>query len=366
MQKGKQGGICNMKLIKILLILPTVLLFSCAPVVSTRLIRSYPALPPADTVKLYDEKETVPGDAIELGTVKVDDSGFSTNCGWEVVIAKAKAEARKAGGNAIKIINHNPPSIFGSSCHRITALILKLDVSANADVTSSTDSLQKNAPLPVTETPAPKSKADDFQRLRLSVSGGYSYRLGKVSTDLPQFLQDYISDLKSGYHFSGDVMYMPSRKIGFGFHYSLFRASNFLNNIVMVDPVSKLQRTGMLKDDMTIQYFAPFIGSMSSSKNKKVHFIWELSLGYLTYRNEAAVIDEFTLTSNTLGSHYSFGFDFNIEKKVCLGFSLGLSSATLTWYQYDDGKEVRTVKLSPEQYDGLSRFDFSIGLRFHP
>ena len=43
-----------------------------------------------------------------------------------MVLNMAKLEARKAGGDAIKIIKHRPPSLFGSSCHRITAKILRI------------------------------------------------------------------------------------------------------------------------------------------------------------------------------------------------------------------------------------------------
>ncbi|MDC7217994.1 MAG: hypothetical protein PQJ28_03120 [Spirochaetales bacterium] len=71
--------------------------------------------------------ESIPEAAIQLGEIKIGDTGFSTNCTWEVVIEKAKEEARKAGGNAIKITEHRPPSVMGSSCHRIKAAILKLE-----------------------------------------------------------------------------------------------------------------------------------------------------------------------------------------------------------------------------------------------
>jgi hypothetical protein len=71
--------------------------------------------------------QQVPDNSEVLGQVKIGDTGFSTNCGYETVIGKAKFEARKAGGNAIKIIEHRPPSVLGSSCHRIIAKILKVE-----------------------------------------------------------------------------------------------------------------------------------------------------------------------------------------------------------------------------------------------
>jgi hypothetical protein len=107
-----------------LLVIP--LLFSCSAKVTTSLVNKYPALDYKDEVIVIGVIGEVPETATEVGTVKIGDSGFSTNCGWEVVIEKAKLEARKAGGNVLKIIEHTPPN-FSSTCDRITAKILKVE-----------------------------------------------------------------------------------------------------------------------------------------------------------------------------------------------------------------------------------------------
>jgi hypothetical protein len=100
-------------------------LISCAPKVSTSLTKTYPALDHQDEVIVIGTTEDAPTTAIQIGIVKIGDSGFSTNCGWDVVIEKAKLEARKAGGNIVKIVEHTPPN-FSSTCDRITARILNV------------------------------------------------------------------------------------------------------------------------------------------------------------------------------------------------------------------------------------------------
>jgi hypothetical protein len=102
-------------------------IIACSPKVITKLTKIYPPLDYKEDVIVIGISEEQPATAIEIGTVKIDDTGFSTNCGWNVVIEKAKMEARKAGGNVLKIIEHIPPSTMGSSCDRITAKILKID-----------------------------------------------------------------------------------------------------------------------------------------------------------------------------------------------------------------------------------------------
>ncbi len=105
-----------------------VLLFSaCSPKVATTITQTEKPLDYTEEVAVIPLSEAIPDGSRELGEIKIGDTGFSTNCSWEVVIEKAKEEARKAGGNAIKITEHKPPSVFGSSCHRITATIIKTD-----------------------------------------------------------------------------------------------------------------------------------------------------------------------------------------------------------------------------------------------
>jgi hypothetical protein len=119
------------------------ILNACSPKIATSVSKNYAVLDYREDVKVFGVEETEPNDAELLGTVKIGDTGFSTNCGLDVVIDKAKTEARKIGGNAIKITRHTPPGgIWGSSCHQITANILKVDkIEDYATSATITDSL---------------------------------------------------------------------------------------------------------------------------------------------------------------------------------------------------------------------------------
>lgn len=116
-----------MKTLNVFLVLSMLIAFSsCSPKVSTILSKSYPPLDYKQEVVVFGLIEDAPSHSEVLGQVKVGDSGFSTKCNYEVVMDQAKLEARNVGGNAIKIIKHKKPDLW-SSCHRITAQILKLE-----------------------------------------------------------------------------------------------------------------------------------------------------------------------------------------------------------------------------------------------
>ena len=97
---------------------------ACSPRITTQLSKSYSPLDYKQDIKVLGLSDPVPGKTEDLGVVKIEDTGFSTNCAYEVVVDAAKTEARRVGGNAIKIIDHVPPSVMGSSCHNIIAKIL--------------------------------------------------------------------------------------------------------------------------------------------------------------------------------------------------------------------------------------------------
>jgi hypothetical protein len=113
---------------KILSFLTCLLVFvSCSPKITTSISKTYATLNYEEEVRVLSISDSEPDNSELLGTVKIGDSGFTVDCNLTMVIDKAKIEARKVGGNAIKITKHSPPNFWGSSCHRITANILKVD-----------------------------------------------------------------------------------------------------------------------------------------------------------------------------------------------------------------------------------------------
>ena len=109
----------------------SLILTGCNAKVSTQITKTYPAIDSTQNIHVLRWEESLPENTEVIGMVEVGDNGLTGNskCTYEAVIEKAKEEARKAGGNAIKITKHKIPDVI-SSCHRITADILRIE---NAD-----------------------------------------------------------------------------------------------------------------------------------------------------------------------------------------------------------------------------------------
>jgi hypothetical protein len=112
---------------KKILFLPTILLFiSCATSVSTKLVNTtYQKLGNSEQIFVLEKNENLPDNSEYIGDIKIGDSGFSTDCGYNKVVADATNSARNAGANIVKITEVKEPSIFSSSCYRIKAKIYR-------------------------------------------------------------------------------------------------------------------------------------------------------------------------------------------------------------------------------------------------
>lgn len=130
MKNNRFGCLCGKPFLATVLVACCALVQTgCNPKISTNISKSYPTTAYDQQIAVIPLEQEIPAGAEVLGEVKIGDNGFTAtaNCTYSKVLEDAKLEARKAGGNAIKITEHKLPTAMGSSCHRITASILHLE-----------------------------------------------------------------------------------------------------------------------------------------------------------------------------------------------------------------------------------------------
>lgn len=102
-----------------------VLTTGCAPKIKTTVLSPSRSNRPIrfDQPFAVIEKDTVDFSSEQLlGTVEIKDNGLSIHCQYEKVMAKAKQEALKMGGNCLVLTKHVAPNVW-SSCDHIKANI---------------------------------------------------------------------------------------------------------------------------------------------------------------------------------------------------------------------------------------------------
>ena len=101
---------------KLYLFITILFICNCSPKIRTIISNS--------DYKKLDESE-VPENSKYIGELKISDSGFTTDCGYEKIMNEAKIEAKKLGGNIIQVIEIKEPQKWGSTCYRLKAKIFR-------------------------------------------------------------------------------------------------------------------------------------------------------------------------------------------------------------------------------------------------
>ncbi|MCD8269092.1 MAG: porin family protein [Parabacteroides sp.] len=256
------------------LLLP--LLFgSCAPKVMTDLVKIRPASVTAEEVRLYGVGQAVPDTAELIGRVKVVDSGASTKCNYDQVVALAKRETAKAGGNALALTDHRKPSLLGSSCHQIAGDMLWLGDTANWGAGTALA-----LPTPVRDENADRAKSP-FSHSTFYGSIGYAFMTNKFY--LPQGTS---GNPKNGVDWQLGYDWVSRSGFGAGVMYSGYKSSYAYSN-------------------MDIKVGLTYIAPQFVMKQKVGRWGIEerIGMGYFNYRESAE-----NVSASLSGFGYSFLF----------------------------------------------------------
>ncbi len=297
------------------------LLSSCAPRVITDVMKTYPALASADSVIVFEPEELVPNSAEPLGKVSVIDGGMSTKCNYDQVLRLARQETAKVGGNGFALVNHLNPSFWGSSCHQISGMMLRM-----TDMVTDTV-----LPNPVQKAIALNKKMTEEQKKErraplntITANVGYGWITSKLYSS---FGQSYKS--KGGMEWKLEYDRVFSKGLGFGLQYSGFKAS-------------------LPDGDLRLSYLAPSF--LIRSKYKNWVFKYGIGLGVFIYDDEYY---HFT----RLGTNLDLGMEYMLNKHVGLGISTSCIGASLP--------KQEGAKYDKDESSGISRINVQGGIRFY-
>jgi len=93
-------------------------LVSCSPKIKSNFANSQPKLSSDENVALLDLEHELPANLIKIGSLKFQDSGFSTDCSFNSILNRARKTARDNGANIVKVVEKKTPDIW-SSCYRL-------------------------------------------------------------------------------------------------------------------------------------------------------------------------------------------------------------------------------------------------------
>jgi hypothetical protein len=108
-----------------LFVIISIMFLGCSPNIQTYVIKSYENNFNCDNIALFGIKDSLPPNSEKIGKVRVRTPGFASDDSFEQTLVTAMFEAKKIGGNALRI-THPSPSDYTTSEVSITAEIYRI------------------------------------------------------------------------------------------------------------------------------------------------------------------------------------------------------------------------------------------------
>lgn len=100
---------------------------SCTPKMSTKMVYNRPFSTYPENITVYGPYDTVPAQAVVLGSFKINGTGFSGNHDYKSVVEMAQDLASEKGGNALHVRKRTKPKGLTQVSINIEGDILWLD-----------------------------------------------------------------------------------------------------------------------------------------------------------------------------------------------------------------------------------------------
>lgn len=202
--------------------------------------------------------------------------------------------------------------------------------------------------------------------------------------NIPKSLTNDYRHPKSGWNFHSDVHYLITANFGLGAKYMMFTSSAQQNFTISTDDYTTPfysfppYHTGMLylgfKERLYIQYAGPSVISQQWLNQKHRFQLAEtLSAGYVYYRNEMRQVSTYPnrmipnhlVESGTWGVCSGLSFNFFPQTWLSFGVKADMMFARLTYLHLSTKDLDKTSKLGKNDYEYLTRLDYSLAIRFH-
>lgn len=316
----------NITQFSVLYLLP-LFLGSCAPKVLTEINNPHTPVVTANEVRLYEVGDSVPQSAELIGRVKVLDSGLSTHCQYDQVVALAKEKTAQSGGNALALTDHRKPSIW-SSCHQIAGNMLLIDETKRHETYT-------RATTPVEDSKECNCEEQSrFRHNTLYANIGYSCIVSKFYMPL-----EATGHPKRGMDWMAGYDWVSTSGFGAGVMYSGYKSSYLLSDIDFA---------------VKLTYIAPQFVMKQQFRQWSIEE--KLGIGYFNYRE--SVKGSGSVSASGVGYNFLLGTEYHVSDLVGIGANIGYISGSLPEDKFGNPNE-------EDGSTGIFRLHFNVGVRFH-
>jgi hypothetical protein len=216
-----------------------------------------------------------------------------------------------------------------------------------------------------------QSDEDSFERLRIGISGGLGYLLSsskKAENEMTgmgfeaEKVKSYYNDLRVGRYANADLTWLFSVKYGVGIKYKFFDTSGKTDGFVDPQESVNLYYT-TFSEHIYVNYIAgAFYFQEYFGRRKSFKLNSGISLGLVKYRDEVKYLYNYLMTGESFGMDVALGVEYSLNKHFSFRADLSDFTSTITKMKVSDGTTIQTIKLEKDNYENISRLNFSIGI----
>ncbi|MDQ1160764.1 hypothetical protein QE422_001132 [Chryseobacterium sp. SORGH_AS 447] len=193
------------------------------------------------------------------------------------------------------------------------------------------------------------------QKISISPSVGYAWRLAKTSPGLSRDQKEYVKGLKSGVNFDIALRYEVKTGLLIGFKYSNYSASTSGRFSVMDNMGNVVSANISTKDH--INFYGPEVTLTNDAQETRHKLFMSAALGAMTYTSKTENVKG---KGTTFGAELDFAYQYQINKNILIGPKIGLSGGTLSKISYNG----QTVELGDDQKESLTRLSLGAAATF--
>jgi hypothetical protein len=214
-----------------------------------------------------------------------------------------------------------------------------------------------------------------FNRFRAGVKVGVGYLLGSTKTSeklmtglgfLPGQAKSYYKDMKADGYGGLDVIYLIRNDYGAGAKYKFFSTSASTQGFIDAQDGMNMMYT-TYRELVYVNFAgATFFYQEPLRKNDKLKFNCSSSLGMAFYRDEAEYLRVYyLLTGKSIALDTSVGLEYFLSERISAATDVSAFWSIIRKIKITDGTNTQTTSLDKDNYENLSRIDFSVGLKFY-
>jgi hypothetical protein len=198
-----------------------------------------------------------------------------------------------------------------------------------------------------------------FPHYRAAINGGWSYMTAQTSNDVPSEFEDFVEELKSGWNCGADFTYYFSKSFGIGAAYDNFRSKNQMD-LYLYNNGTVLKT--YLSSDISVYFIGPYFSSRILDSSMKNNLFFNFGFGYLGYKNNTSLVQDYTIKGNSLGFRLDCGYDINLFNNFALGLELTYTLGEISKYDISYGNAITTTY--DDEEENISHINLTIGLRY--